>query len=153
MGRHDPKGLRFEFLIERIDDALNAGFYVEAMALTYSLFEERTYKLLERLDIHRNNGDKLYQCLVYFKNNILNGAITVMPSTCSQAELNNWLKVEFLDTNLIDDIQNWRDERNTVTHDLAKQDIDYAALKMVAQKGRDYFRRYTALIMRLKKMI
>ena len=53
MGRHDPKGLRFEFLIKRIDEALAAGYYVEALALTYSLFEERTYKLLERLDIQR----------------------------------------------------------------------------------------------------
>lgn len=153
MARHDPKGIRFEFLINRIDEAITAGFYVEAMALTYSMFEERTYKLLERLEIPRNNGDKLYQCLVYFKNRVVNCTLTVTPTTCTQAELLNWLKVEFLDSNLVDEIQSWRDNRNTVTHDLAKQDIDYEALETVAKKGRDYFRKYTALIMRLKKMI
>ena len=63
MARLDPKGRRFEFLVKRIDEALDSGFYVEAMALTYSLMEERTYKLLERLNIPRRNGDKLFQCL------------------------------------------------------------------------------------------
>ena len=53
MARLDPKGRRFEFLVKRIDEALASGFYVEAMALTYSLMEERTYKLLERLNIPR----------------------------------------------------------------------------------------------------
>lgn len=153
MGRHDPKGLRFEFLIKRIDEALAAGYYVEALALTYSLFEERTYKLLERLDIQRKNKDKLHQCLVYFEDHVANGTINVTPSRCTQTDLIDWLKTEFLDSNLITDIQNWRDERNTVTHDLAKQDIDYSALHAVAQKGRDYFRTYTSLIMKLKKMI
>lgn len=49
MARVDQKGQRFEFLVGRIDEALDAKYYIEAMALTYSLFEERTYKLLDRL--------------------------------------------------------------------------------------------------------
>lgn len=153
MGRVDTKGKRFEFLIKRIDDALSAGFYVEAMALTYSLMEERTNTLLDRLQIHRSNADKLYQCLMYFKNHIANNTIIVTSNTCTQAELTQWLKTEFIDSNLVDNIQDWRTERNAVTHDLAKQDIEYSTLKATAQKGRDYFRKYTALIMRLKKMV
>ena len=153
MARLDPKGRRFEFLVKRIDEALDSGFYVEAMALTYSLMEERTYKLMERLNIPRRNGDKLFQCLQYFQIHVSNNTITVVPNNCTQTELVTWLQQEFLTSGLICDIQTWRDERNTVTHDLAKQDIDYDNLKAVAQQGRDYFRRYTALIMKLKKMI
>lgn len=153
MARVDQKGKRFEFLVRRIDEALNDKYYIEAMALTYSLFEERTYKLLDRLNIPRKNGDKIYQCLKYFKGNVINKTINVTPRTCSANELVAWLQIEFLDSGLIDNIQDWRDKRNDVTHDLAKQDIDYANLAVVAQEGRKYFRTYTALIMKLKKML
>ncbi len=153
MARLDQKGKRFEFLVRRIDEAFDAGFYIEAMALTYSLMEERTYKLLERLEIPRNNSDKLYQCLKYFQLHVSNNDITVVPSNCTKTELVTWLQQEFFTSGLIGNIQTWRNERNTVTHDLAKQDIDYDNLKTVAQQGRDYFRKYTSLIMKLKKMI
>lgn len=153
MARVDQKGQRFEFLVGRIDEALDAKYYIEAMALTYSLFEERTYKLLDRLNIPRRNSDKIYQCLHYFENNVKNKTISVMPRTGSEDELIEWLQTEFLDSALIDNIQAWRDKRNNITHDLAKQDIDYASLAAVAHEGRNYFRRYTALIMKLKKML
>lgn len=153
MARLDQKGKRFEFLVGKIDKALDDNYYIEAMALTYSLFEERTYKLLERLNIPRKNGDKIFQCLTYFKDYVMNKKISVMPCKCSSDELTKWLQKEFLDSGLIDKIQIWRNKRNDVTHDLAKQDIDYENLEITAKEGRDYFRKYTALIMELKKMV
>lgn len=153
MGRHDQKGIRFEFLVKRIDEALEAGFYVEALSLTYSLMEERTYKLLERLGIPWKSRDKLYQCLVYFQNHVSTGTISVTPIKCTQGELVDWLKENFLDSGLVGNIDKWRDDRNDVIHDLAKQDMDYNDLRKVAETGRNCFRTYTALIMKLKKMI
>lgn len=153
MARLDQKGKRFEFLVRKIDKALDDNYYIEAMALTYSLFEERTYKLLERLNIPRKNSDKIFQCLTYFKDHVMNKTISVTSCKCSSDELTTWLQKEFLDSGLIDNIQAWREKRNDVTHDLAKQDIDYENLKITAKEGRDYFRTYTALIMKLKKMV
>lgn len=153
MARSDEKGKRFEFLVGRIDEAIDDKYYVEAMALTYSLFEERTYKLLERLNISRKNSDKIYQCLIYFKDHVINKTISVTPCKCSLDELTTWLQKEFLDSGLIDNIQIWRNKRNDVIHDLAKQNIEYKSLEITAKEGRDYFRIYTALIMKLKKLI
>jgi len=153
MARLDQKGKRFEFLVERIDKAIDDNYYIEAMALTYSLFEERTYKLLERLNIPRKNNDKIYQCLTYFKDHVMYKTISVTPCKCSLDELTTWLQKEYLDSGLIENIQTWRKKRNDVTHDLAKQNIDYEDLEITAKEGRDYFRKYTALIMKLKKMI
>lgn len=153
MGRHDEKGKRFEFLVKRIDEALQAGFYVEAMSLTYSLMEERTYRLLERLNIPRKSGDKLFQCLKYFQKHIDDRDISVTSTQCDANELIDWLKINFIDSGLVAKIDKWRDDRNTVIHDLAKQDIDYSGLEQVAKAGSDSFRTYTALIMKLKKMI
>ena len=152
MSRLDQKGKRYEFLVERIDEALHAGYYVEAMSLTYSLFEDRTYRLLTHLGIPYKNKDKLYNCLQHLEKHVIqNNTIPATPSGCTSAELVSWIQTEFFASNLVSNIDKWRDERNDVIHDLAKRDIDYAALSSVAQEGRDYFRRYTALIMQLKK--
>lgn len=128
MPRLDEKGKRFEFLIGRIDEALVSGFYVEAMALTYSLLEERTYSLLDKLQIRYKSRDKLHQCLVYLESQILNRTVAVALSQISLDELIDWLKVELIDSGLINDIQVWRDKRNGITHDLAKQNIDYPSI-------------------------
>ena len=152
MGRINEKGKRYEFLVERIDVALHAGFYAEAMSLTYALFEDRTYRLLDHLGIPYKNSDKLFNCLTYLKKHVVdNHTVPATPSGCTSAELVAWLQAEFFSSNLVSNIDIWRKERNDVIHDLAKRDIDYAALSSVAQEGRDYFRRYTALIMQLKK--
>lgn len=153
MPRFDEKGKRFEFLIGRMDEAINAGFYVEAMSLTYSLMEERTYSLLDKLQIPYKSRDKLHQCLVYLETHILNRTVTVSPSKKSMDELIDWLKVELVDSGLIKDIQIWRDKRNGITHDLAKQNIAYSSIASYAIEGNTYFRKYTSIIMRLKKLL
>lgn len=79
--------------------------------------------------------------------------ISVTSSRCSTTELIDWLKIEFLDSGLIDKIQKRREKRNNVIHDLAKQNTDYSDLEVLATEGKDYFRKYTSLIMFLKKMI
>ena len=152
MSRIDQKGKRYEFLVERIDVALQAGFYAEAMSLTYALFEDRTYRLLDHLGIPYKSGDKLFNCLKYLEKHVVdNQAVPATPSGCTSAELIAWLQAEFFSSNLVSNIDIWRKKRNDVIHDLAKRDIDYSALLSVAQDGRNYFRKYTALIMQLKK--
>lgn len=153
MARKDEKGKRFEVLIGKIDEALIDKYYVEAIALTYALFEERTYTLLDRLNIPYKSKDKIFQCLEYFKDHVQTRNISVTSSRCSLDELIDWLKAEFLDSGLIDNIQKWREKRNDVIHDLAKQNIDYSDLEVLATEGRDYFRKYTSRIMSLKKKI
>lgn len=153
MARLDEKGKRFEFLVERIDEANRTGFYVEAMALTYALMEERTYTLLKRLGIPYKSGDKLYQCLVYLKKCIQKRTLSIAPKKISLDELHDWLKAELIDTKLVDNIQSWRNRRNDITHDLAKQTIAYNSIGPDAIQGSQYFRKYTAIIMRLKKLV
>jgi len=153
MARLDEKGKRFEFLVARIDEAIIAGYYVEAMAITYSLMEERTYSLLNKLQINYKNRDKLHQCLVYLEQHIVNRTVTVAPSMISQDDLIDWLKAEIIDSKLVEDIQIWRGNRNDITHDLAKQTIDYSSIESYANQGSVYFRKYTSIIMKLKKLL
>lgn len=153
MSRHDEKGKRFEFLVKQIDNALDNGYYVEAMSLVYALMEERTYSLMDKLNIHYNRGDKLYQCLTYLKDHLTNHDLTIVPLKKTLPEVYTCLENELINSQLVDNIQVWRDQRNKVIHDLAKQDIEYSSIQAIAQNGRDYFRQYTAIIMRLKKVL
>lgn len=151
--RHDEKGKRFEFLISRMDEALTQGYYIEAMAITYALFEERTYRVLDRLSISYGNKDKLHSCLVKYEKAIQDRTITVPVKNMTLDDFIDWLDDELIKSNLITDIQSWRDKRNQVIHDLAKMTIDYNSLKSTSEEGIKLFRKYTALIMKIKKQV
>lgn len=151
--RKDEKGKRFEFLISRIDESIEKGFYVEAMAITYALFEERTYRILDRLNIAYRNRDKLHACLEKFENAINDRTISISTKNIELDGLIDLLDNELIKTNLISDIQDWRDKRNKVVHDMAKMTIDYSGLKRTCEDGRQLFGKYSAIIMRIKKKI
>lgn len=153
MSRYDVKGKRFEFLIERIDKAISDGYYVEAMSLTYALFEERTYSLLDKLKIPYNSKDKLFKCLIRLKEYIANQKLSIISSQKPLPDIYNFLENELINNNLIDNVLAWKKHRDDVIHDLAKQNIPYSSIQIDAQSGRDYFRQYTAIIMRLKKLL
>ena len=152
MSRKDKKGKRFEFLVSRTDEALEEGYYMEAIALTYALMEERTYRLLNRLGIRYGSRDKIAQCISYLRDSIVQKNISVVVGKMGTDALCDWLNQEFLSSGLLDDIDAWRKRRNDAIHDLAKGSIQYADMETIAEDGRKYFREYTAVIMRLKKL-
>lgn len=151
--RRNEKGKRFEFLIRQIDKSLEEEFYVEGMAITYALFEERTYRLLDRLDVSYRRRDKLFECLRKLKTSIEQKTIDVTTKKDSLDDFIGFLEEKLIDSNLMDDIQRWREDRNKVVHDLAKTNIDYNSLEIVCESGRNLFRRYTAIIMEIKKRL
>ena len=151
--RKDEKGKRFEFLIHRIDEALDAGYYVEAMAITYALFEERTYRLLDRLGVAYRHKDKLFDCLEKLKKAINDKTVAACPDSMTKDGFIDFLDTKLISSNLVQDILDWRAARNDVIHDLAKTNIDYDSLQSTSENGRKLFATYTAIIMRLKKML
>jgi len=151
--RNDEKGQRFEFLVKRIDEAIDAGYYIEASSLSYALLEERTYSLLDKIGVTYRHSDKLFDCLELLKKAINNRNITVSSNEFTCNEIIDWLKSQFLDSDLVNRINDWRKKRNDVTHDLAKETIDYSELVKFAKEGKNIFRNYTSLIMKLKKML
>ncbi len=151
--RKDEKGKRFEFLISRIDESLENGYYVEAMAITYALFEERTYRVLDRLNVSYRSRDKLHACLEKLKKAIEDRTISVLTKNIDLSDFIDLLDNELLNSNLISDIQSWRNKRNNVVHDMAKMTIDYNSLRETCENGRNLFRTYSAIIMRIKKKV
>lgn len=123
------------------------------MAITYALFEEQTYRLLDRLNVSYRKRDKLYDCLVKLEKAINDRTINVITPRMSKDDFIDMLKDVLITSNLIFDIQTWRNQRNDVIHDLAKTNIDYSSLKTTCENGRELFGKYTAIIMKIKKNI
>jgi hypothetical protein len=138
--------ITFEFLISRIDESLEKGFYVEGMAITYALFEERTYRLLKRLNVDYRDRDKLHECLVKLERAINDKTIgTKTPDSMSRDDFIEILDKALISSNLVLNIQEWRKKRNDVIHDLAKTNIDYSSLKATCEDGRELFGKYTGI--------
>lgn len=49
------------------------------------------------------------------------------------------------------EIYNWREQRNSVIHDFAKQDMDYSEIRKSAIEGQKLFRELLSSTQRFKK--
>jgi hypothetical protein len=130
--RQNEKGKRFEELIERADNALEKGFFIECITLYYAFIEERMISLLERLGYTLNRRKKLHYCINQLKELGLDG---------------------FFSTSLLDDLDIWRNERNDMIHDYAKESVEYDSLQQTAENGKKLGRELAAAIMRHKKSL
>ena len=150
--RLDTKVKRYEFLVQRADKSLAAGFYVEATAIIYSLLEERTYSLMKKLGLpYKEKNHKLFHCIEFINDAIQDHTIPYAPSV-TVVDIHKLLKSELIESDLLKKINAWRSERNDIMHDLAKQNINYESLQSIAENGVSLFRSYTAFIMRFKKL-
>ena len=153
MGRNDEKGERFEELVARVDESIDEGYYVEAMTITSSLIEERTETLLKRFGLTFGPFDSLHKRIGILKNGINNGTITVSSPRLSSAAFISLIDNELINSNLIDDIDTWRDDRNKAVHGLARGEKKYEDLKVDSLEGKRLFRDYSSAVMRIKKLL
>ena len=153
MGRNDEKGERFEELVARVDKAIDDGYYVEAMTITSSLIEERTEQLLKRFGLTFGQYDSLHKRIGILKDGIINGTITVSSLRLSSAAFISLIDNDLINSNLIDDIDTWRNDRNKAVHGLAWGKKKYEDLKEDSLEGKRLFRSYSSAIMRIKKLL
>lgn len=128
-GAGGPRHDRYAAAIKRRNEAMDKGFYIEAIALEESLIADR----LESLTNEITNGGWSYKPAGKLAWNLL---------TNYQSDLN----VELIKS--IKQIQGWCRSRNTAIHRMAKLDPkmkssfdnDYASFQTVAEEGERVFR-------------
>lgn len=113
---------------KRLDKALNNKFYLEAMFIAYAIMEDRTESILsyEGNEINSNSFVSINRKLKKIK---------------QIAERKNSLPARCFSDSLIDEILEWKDERNRLMHALMKQSLTTEELEMVALKGKDLARK------------
>ena len=126
-----PNLLKYENYREqfkRLDKAINNNFYLEAMFIAYAIIEDRTESILsyESNEIHSKGFVPVTKKLNRIK---------------TIAERKGSLPARYFSDNLIDEILEWKDERNRLIHALMKQSLTTEDLQTVALKGKDLARK------------
>ena len=137
MKRGTPKGKRIEKLIDRADLAIELTFFLEANWIIYSIIENRVKSLaLEKL------------ALIPIRENY-HGCIEIMLKELDSNEIiKNDVTIE-----LLDELDNWRLERNDIMHDLAKEKLDFERIETATTIGRVLLSKITAVNMKIKKKL
>lgn len=114
----------------RLKKAMSGGFYYEAILIEYAMFEDRTNSVLKnsncKITNSRGNPLKLSEKL-----NKINDSPEFQSKYIKQR----------LPRELIEAIREWKDERNTLVHDLMNTKYDVQAAKEIAEKGKELFNR------------
>lgn len=136
MTRHTAKGNRFESLISKADLALENEFYLEAISICYAIIEERLRSVLMKTHFPTlGNKHKVDSCLKKIK----------------IVKKKDSLLAKYFTSELIKKIDDWKEDRNNVMHELAEEGIDFPKIITCATEGREVLSELAATIMRWKK--
>ena len=114
---------------KRLNKALTSGFNLEAVFIEYAIIEDRTESILRHAGkweaYLKKRGDRQQS---------LNSKIGFIKK---QAESNRKdLLNKYFSDSLLDDILNWKEERNRLIHALLKQQLEHDEIKELAERGK-----------------
>ena len=105
----------------RLKKAMNSGFYIEAIAIEYAVIEDRMESILRHSN--KYNPDK---------HNTLNKKL----NRVSELQRNKTgLLRKYISEELIEEIHEWKNNRNPIVHALLKLNLSTEDLKCIAEKG------------------
>jgi len=114
---------------KRLDKAINNNFFLEAMFIAYAIIEDRAESILSY------EGNEVHSKGFVSINKKLNKIKKI-------AERKNSLPARYFSDDLIDEILEWREERNRLIHALMKQSLTTEELQTVALRGKDLARKF-----------
>ncbi|MFM5216989.1 hypothetical protein ACEUAM_06360 [Aeromonas hydrophila] len=135
--RYTRKGIIYKNYFSRVKESIDNDFHLEATWIIYSLIENR----LKSLSI-----EKLGLALI--RDNVESTILALR----EELKINTMLSIE-LSTELLDNIDAWRKERNNVIHFLTQERIDKTELSKISLKGEVILREIAAVNMRVKKRL
>lgn len=114
---------------KRLNNAMDKGFYLEALFIEYAIIEDRTESVL----IHADKWE------TYLKTRgrsgpTLNSKITYIKKLkdSNRKDLFN----KYFSDDLLDQIIAWKDDRNRLIHALLKQKLEHNEILLIAEQGK-----------------
>ena len=117
---------------KRLNKAMNYQFYLEAMFIAYAIIEDRTESILR-------HAGKWEQCVKRSRNG-KPGIHFKIKKIKNLADQNVSLLNKYFSDDLLDNILEWKDERNRMMHALMKQSLTTEILESLAVQGKEYAR-------------
>lgn len=148
----DDKRIHYSKLLERLDQAIDAEYFLEASWIAYAVVEDRTRSTLKHSGgIPQvgpvNNRREMWK---------ISEKITTIRSRLGAGAHETNLKAT-VDGAMLDKLSAWTDRRNRLVHKLADEVDDPAGLAAeitgVAKDGKELARELCAAVMRLKKLV
>ena len=117
---------------KRLNKAMNNQFYLEAMFISYAIIEDRIESIIRHaakwehyLKKRKGHGPTLDSKTKYIK---------------KFAEQDHSLPSKYFSDDLLDNILEWKNERNRMIHALMKQSLTTEMLESLAVQGKEYAR-------------
>lgn len=129
------KGTRYRWLVRRMDDALDHGYFLEAISVAHAVLEDRLESVLHEMGVTPQRS--LYARLD-----------TVLRLTHEREEIRDAFSGDLLNR-----IDQWRTRRNKVMHTLAAEESVGGDLEAAAHEGASLAREAASAVMRLKRRV
>ena len=116
----------------RLKKALNSQFYLEAMFIEYAIIEDRAEAILR----YENNSIKEKEGHPVSINRKLKRILAL-------TEERNSLAGKYIDTKVVNEILEWKEERNGLIHALMKKKITTEEICVIVFKGEELAKSFT----------
>ena len=130
MTSNQQKYLNYKEQFKRLNKAIDCGFNLEAMFISYSIMEDRSESVLR-------HSDK-YETYVKSRKGRPETIDSKIRYIVKLAENKNDLLSKYFSSDLLDGILAWKEERNRMVHALLKQELTDEELINLALQGKEY---------------
>lgn len=137
--RYTAKGVHYEKMIEQAYTATSDKFYLEGSAICFNVIQDRIHSAVHHIQNkppNKQQRNKLAVCI--------DKLIQLIKSDTKYSSC--------LSENNLNDILVWKNERDVIMHELAKEDMPQSRLKNHCNKGIDHMKKLASSVMKLKKL-
>ena len=115
---------------KRLNKALSAGFNLEAMFIEYAIIEDRTESILR----HGGYWDAYMKKRGPGRDPTLNSKISYIRG---KVESDDKILTRYFSDDLLQELLDWKEERNRLIHALLKQQFEHNELNELAARGNE----------------
>ena len=119
------KNQTYRELMEDLKLSLEQEFYYEAIFIEYAVFEDRTESLIRHSKVKYNLTSKEFT--LHNKIKVIKNSEEFKSFYCNKHEI----------LNLLTEVDNWRDKRNKLIHDLVNTTYTNEDIKNIALQGHE----------------
>ena len=112
---------------KRLNRALTNGFYLEAMFIEYALMEDRTESVLRHAD--------RWEAYLQSKRGRTPTLDSKVRTIQKAAEQKKTLLSRYFSDDLLQQILDWKEDRNRLIHALLKQQFAHDEIRLLAERG------------------
>ena len=135
MTDNQQKYLNYKEQFKRLNRAIANGFNLEAMFIAYSIMEDRSESVLK----HAGKYDRYIEKLKGRNPSIDSKIKEILKCRSNRKDL----MYRYFSDDLLDNILDWKEERNRMVHALLNQELTSEELLNLALQGKEYARLFS----------